>query len=105
MGDQILTLEGFVDRLLAEKGLAGSMEEEILNQMKADLESRVEDRINAEMLAALPADRIEDFESLVDQKGSKADDIHAYLKEHVPGFDEVVANALMSFRNTYLNLG
>ncbi len=105
MGDQTLTLEGFVDRLLAEKGLAGSMGEEILTQMKKDLESRVEDRINAEMLAALPADRVEDFEALVNQESSDANSIHEYLREHVPGFDEVVANALMSFRNTYLNLG
>jgi hypothetical protein len=105
MGDQTLTLEGFVDRLLAEKGLVGSMEEEILDQMKQDLESRVEDRINAEMLAALPADRVEDFEALVNKDASNPDEIHSYLKEHVPGFDEVIANALMSFRNTYLNLG
>ncbi|OGL70740.1 hypothetical protein A3C17_00810 [Candidatus Uhrbacteria bacterium RIFCSPHIGHO2_02_FULL_53_13] len=98
------TLEAFVDKLIDEKGLS-SMADDVLKQMKEDLLSRVEDRVNAEMLETLPADRVESFEALLNEESSSGDDVAAFLKEYVPNFDEVLANALMGFRHTYLNLG
>lgn len=99
-----LTLEAFVDKLIEEKGLS-SMADDVLTQMKADLLSRVEDRVNAEMLEALPSEKVEAFEELLNQESSTGDDVSSYLKENIPQFDEVLANALMGFRHTYLNLG
>ena len=98
------TLEAFVDKLIDEKGLS-SMADDVLDQMKVDLLLRVEDRVNAEMLEALPADRVEPFETLLNEASSTGDDVAVFLKKHVPNFDEVLANALMGFRHTYLNLG
>ncbi|MBI2476676.1 hypothetical protein HYV72_00725 [Candidatus Uhrbacteria bacterium] len=105
MGDITLTLEGFVERLLMEKGVLGSMEQEVEDELKADLVARVEDRVNAEMLAALPKEQATELEKLLEKSGSSGEDVHLFLREHIPAFDEVLANALMSFRNTYLNLG
>ncbi|MEK7529675.1 MAG: DUF5663 domain-containing protein [Patescibacteria group bacterium] len=98
------TLDAFVDKLIDEKGLS-SMADDVLVQMKADLLSRVEDRVNAEMLEALPSDRAEAFEVVLNEESSSSDDVAAFLKGNVSNFDEVLANALMGFRHTYLNLG
>lgn len=98
------TLEAFVDKLVDEKGLS-SMADDVLVQMKSDLLSRVEDRVNAEMIEALPSDRAEAFEMLLNADASSGDDVAKFLKENVSNFDEVLANALMGFRHTYLNLG
>lgn len=98
------TLEAFVNKLVDEKGLS-SMADDVLVQMKSDLLSRVEDRVNAEMIEALPSDRAEAFEVLLNADASSGDDVAAFLKENVSNFDEVLANALMGFRHTYLNLG
>ena len=54
------TLEAFVDKLIDEKGLS-SMADDVLKQMKEDLLSRVEDRVNAEMLETLPPHPLESF--------------------------------------------
>lgn len=98
------TLEAFVNKLIDEKGLS-SMADDVLVQMKSDLLSRVEDRVNAEMIEALPSDRAEAFEVLLNAESSSGDDVAKFLKENVSNFDEVLANALMGFRHTYLNLG
>ena len=52
-----MSLESFIDRLLEEKGLQ-NMEPAVLAEMKNDLLERVAERLNAEMIAALPQDKI-----------------------------------------------
>lgn len=104
MEDTQQPLAVFAERLLAEKGIQG-LDEEIMAQMRADLVSRAEDHINAAMLAALAPEQVEAFEALLGRDATTGDDVHAFLQEHVPAFDETMANALMGFRNTYLNLG
>ena len=99
-----LTLETFVDTLLKEKGVAVE-DVEVQTQLKADLLSRVEDRVNAEMLAALPPEHLEAFEKLVSDAGSTADQSVAFLKEKITDYSEVLARTLLAFRTAYLSLG
>ena len=93
-------LEVFLDRLIEEKGFAG-VEPEVLIEVKNDLRVRAEDRINASILASLPPDKLEEFERLLD--GATDEEIQQFCQSNIADYDQVVAAALVGFRDTYLN--
>jgi hypothetical protein len=94
-----MSLESFIDRLLEEKGLQ-NMEPAVLAEMKADLLERVADRLNAEMIAAMPQEKISELNELMD--GGNPEEVRAFLTSNVPNFDNVLAQTLLNFRTTYL---
>lgn len=100
MDQEITDLASFVDRLIAEKGLEG-LDADVLAEVRADLQSRVEDRINAAILAHLPPEKTPEFEKVLDAGDEKH--IQEFISTSVPNANEVVAEALMAFRQTYLN--
>lgn len=95
------SLEIFVSNLVAEKGFE-NLDAEVLAQIKVDLLDRVEDRINAVIVANMPADVLEYFEKLVDRGDTQ--EIQSFCAHHIPGLDEIIAKELVEFRKTYLNL-
>jgi len=91
----------FVDRLVEEKGFQG-LKEPVMEQIKKDLLSRVENRINAMMLQKMPASKLDDFEKLLDSKvGEKK--IQDFCQKNILNLDQEVASELLRFRNVYLN--
>ncbi|MDB5189827.1 MAG: hypothetical protein JWN49_153 [Parcubacteria group bacterium] len=93
-----MELEQFVDQLIAERGI-DSEDPEVRAQVKADLMERVEDRIQALILANLPEDQLEAFDEKL-SNGSD-EDVQEYLQATIPDFDGKVANELLLFRATY----
>jgi hypothetical protein len=93
------SLEAFVDRLLDEKGLEG-LDAEVLAQVRTDLMSRLEDRVNAAILAHMPEDQLPAFLKVLDSGDSA--EIQKFCVKHVPSLDEVVATELLGFRETYV---
>lgn len=85
---------------MAEKGLEG-LDTDVQQQVRADLVSRLEDRVNAALLAHLPPEKASELERLLDSGEEKQ--TQEFISAAVPHADEVVAEALMSFRQTYLN--
>lgn len=94
-------LNEFIDRLIEEKGL-DNLEEETLKQIKLDLHERLEDRINAAILEHMPPEKLEEFDSLLDAADESA--TQAFCKKNISNLDEVVAAALVAFRQTYLGM-
>lgn len=90
----------FVSRLIEEKKF-DNLDPEIVEQIKNDLLERVEDRINASILGHMPAEKLEEFNGLLD-KGS-AEKIQSFCKENIHDLDDVIAKELMNFRSIYLN--
>lgn len=98
--DTIIT---FVNKLLEERGVSAlGLEAEVLNQMREDLLSRVEDRINATILANLPADKLPELEGLLDQ--NSLEPVQDFCQKNVANLNELIAQELLMFRSTYLNL-
>lgn len=93
------SLELFADQLLEEKG-ADSLDEEIKATMKTDLVSRLEDKVNAIILAALPSEKLDEFSKMLD---GDLEGMDQFLKNNIPGFEEVLAAGLLEFRTTYLS--
>ena len=94
------SIETFVDRLIEEKGLNG-LDAEVLEQVKKDLSDRIEDRINAAVLAHLPSDKAPEFSKILET--ADAGTIQAFIVASVPNINDVVGEALTAFRTTYLN--
>jgi len=92
-------LDEFVNKLIEEKGL-DNLDVETLKQIKSDLMSRLEDRINAAILAALPPEKLENFEKILDQGGTE--EIQSFCSKNILNLDQLIASELMSFRQTYL---
>lgn len=95
------TLNEFVDRLAADKGLT-NLEPEVLAQVKKDLSDRLEDRVNAALASKLSPEKLEEFDKVLDSgEGERAG---KFLEDNVPDFTNVVAKALMDFKAIYLGV-
>ena len=90
----------FIERLMEEKNF-GDIKPETRGQIKEDLLGRVEDRINATILENIPAEKMEEFSRLIE--AGDAESVQVYCQKNIPDLDNVIAEALVSFRSTYLN--
>ena len=93
------SLGAFITKLIEEKGLEG-LDPDVLVQVRLDLESRLENRINATILANLPEEDLTEFSQLIDTADEAK--IQAYMKKRIPDLDNVIAVELLGFRQTYL---
>jgi len=90
----------FVGRLVEEKKFE-NLDSEVLDQIKSDLTDRVEDRINAVILAHLPPEKLEDFNDLLNS--DDAEKIQSFCQANIQNLDDVIAGELLDFRSSYLN--
>lgn len=93
-------LTTFVDRLLEEKGLS-SMDPMILAELRSDLQGRVEKHVNVALLAALPPQELPEFDRILASGDTAA--TQEFLQTKIPDAANVVAAALLRFRDTYLS--
>jgi len=94
-------LTTFVTRLVEEKQL-GNIDTEVLEQLKADLMDRVEDRVNMMILKNLPEDALIPFEKLLEEENTE--EIQKFCQQHIPNLQELLSAELLAFRKTYLDL-
>ena len=95
-------LKVFVDRLVAEKKFPETLETEVLNEIKADLLSRVEDRINGVIINNLSEEQLDEFNKLLDGKATdKA--VQEFCSKNIPDLAQLIASELIVFRNSYLS--
>jgi hypothetical protein len=92
------SLESFVDQILFEKN-ADSLSPEVRQEMKNDLLERVERRVNAAVVAALPSEKAEEFEKLVET--ASGEEIQAYCQKNIPDIEGVIAKELLEFKALY----
>lgn len=97
--EQMSTLEQFIERLIEEKGLV-HLEPEVLAEVREDLMTRVNERLNAEMVAALPEGKVDELNVLIDKDDEGA--IRDFFMTNVPNVQDVFARTLMDFRSAYL---
>lgn len=93
------SLSDFINELLKEKDISG-LDPEVVAQLKTDLETRLEDRINAAIVEKIPDDKLSEFEDLLDNPN--ADKISAFLNDNIVDLESVVALELINFRKLYL---
>lgn len=98
--DQSSALEAFVKRLMAEK-YSADLDPELAQQIQADLLHQAEERIKAAIFASIPADKLDEFDRLLD--GQDDETVQQFVAEAVPDLAEVTAQALFELRASYLS--
>ncbi len=97
-----LDLVLFVDRLIEEKNFPEGLEKEVVGQIKADLLSRVEDRVNAVIINNLSEDKLDEFMKLLDSDISDSE-MQNFCADNIPELPQLLASELMVFKQTYLS--
>lgn len=97
-----LDLKMFVDRLYVEKKFPEDLEKEVVDQIKSDLMSSVEKRINAVIVTNLSEEKLVEFNKMLD--GDITDvEMQKFCSDNIPNLDQLIASELIVFKDTYLS--
>lgn len=97
-----LDLVAYVDRLVEEKKYPADLEKEVVDQIKADLLSKVEDRVNAVIISNLSEEKLEEFTNLLDSNISD-EEMQKFCSDNIPNLAQLIATELIVFKQTYLS--
>jgi ATP phosphoribosyltransferase len=97
-----LDLAMFVDRLIEEKKFPESLEKEVIDQIKSDLLTRVEARMNAVLISNMPPDKLEEFNKLLDNNATD-EEVQKFCGDSIPDLQQIMASELMVFKQKYLS--
>lgn len=92
----------YLKQLLADAGqknLDAALEEQMIN----DLNVRLEDRLILAAIDNLTQEQQNEFGRMAEDKVEPAK-MQAYLQKNIPNYDNVFAQALIDFRETYLSV-
>ena len=92
----------FLNKLLEDAGM-DNVSADVRQQMFTDLKNRLEDRFLATIIANLQEEQITTFRELL-ENGGDADKINQFLSINLPNANELFAQSMLSFRDTYLGL-
>lgn len=93
-------IPSFADSLIEAKGLS-YLNESVLAEMRKDLITRVENRINAIIASNIPENVHAEFEKLVASEASD-EEVQKFCIEKVPNLQSLVVADLAEFQNVYL---
>lgn len=97
MGDE---LNQYMSDIIAEKGLSG-VDEAVRAQLIADMKERYSAMLDRALIEALPEDKIEGLNALLDSEVSDGD-VQQYIVSAGVDTRQVVAQTLLRFRELYL---
>ena len=92
-------INDFISRLVKERNLE-NLDKEVIMQIKNDLKDRVIETINATIIEKMPADKLGEFENLLDT-GSEQD-IQDFCVKNIQNFASLIGLVLSEFATTYL---
>lgn len=95
------SIDQFVENLLVERGMTG-VDEAVLAELRADLKERLSERLNAEMVALLDSEKVEELNDLMDAD-AEVNIVREFFMSNVPNYQDVFARTLMDFRTSYLS--
>lgn len=94
------SISKFVDELIQQKGLT-NLDKETLDQIKSDLVERLENRINAAILAKMPINKLDEFNTLLDLNDEEK--TQNFVKENIPNLEELITIELVNFQKLYIS--
>ena len=95
-------LSQFVEDLMTQKGFKEKLDEEIFAGVKQDLKTSLERRINAAVVANLPAEKLSVFEEMLDSGDQQG--LQKLCQDEIPNFKEIIMAELLNFKKTYLGV-
>lgn len=95
-------LDIFIDDILTAKNLSG-VTDEVRKDLVADMKSRLLDQVNKGLIAALPEDKFDEFDRLLDDENVNEDQIQQFIVDSGVDVQKVTVNIMLRFRDLYLN--
>jgi len=96
-----IDLQAFVERLVEEKKYPADLEKGVVDQIKADLLSRVEDRVNMTIISNLSEEKLGEFNELMNKNVSD-EEMRKFCSDNIPDLAQLIASELIVFRQTYI---
>ena len=96
-----LDLKMFVDRLVEEKKYPEDLEKEVVDQIKKDLLSRVEDTVNMVIISNLSESKLAEFNDLMDKNVSD-EEMQKFCSDNIPRLSQLISTELIVFKQNYL---
>ncbi len=94
-------LDTFVDSLITEKHLPG-LTEEGRKYVFDELKSSLIDHINRAVLNALPEDKLDELDSLMDREDTTPETLQAFISNSHVDVARITAETILYFRSLYL---
>lgn len=95
-----IMIEQFIEKLTVDAGMSEKLDAETLVGLKKDLKERLENRIKAMILSQVPAQKLSEFESLIDSGDESS--TQKFCNENIVDFPELLAAEFLNFRNRYI---
>lgn len=90
----------FVDKIIATKGFAENVDEEIKQQLRDDLLTELSDRINRAIVESLTPEQVVKLEHILDT--NQIDKIQPFLHNQGINVSGLVARVMSEFQSSYL---
>ena len=94
-------LNQFVTNLLTEKGIT-HVDPLVMDEYRADLLIRLSERLNAEMVALLAPEHVEQLNELL-EADAEPESLREFFIINVPNYEAVFTQTLADFRTAYLS--
>lgn len=94
-------LEIFIEQLLEDKGVT-NLTGEVREGVKASIAERLLDEIDRSLFEALPEDKANELDRLLDNENFDQDEMVDFMRESGVDVVRVTANTMAQFRNFYL---
>ena len=95
-------IDGFIDGILKEKGMTDAMDG-VYRELHADMKIRLMDQIDRAVLDAMPEEKIDELNALMDSNPNATDeDLQAIVQSSGVNAATVTAKTLLRFRDLYL---
>ncbi len=94
-------LDKFIEDILVAKNLSG-MSDEVKMQLISDLKARLLDQINRALIEALPDDKLDEFNLLLDSGNVSDESLQQFIIQSGVNIQQVTAKTMLLFRDLYL---
>jgi hypothetical protein len=94
-------LDKFIGDILEAKKLSG-FDDDVRVQLIADLKQQLLDQINRAIINALPEDKLDEFNALLEDPNNTDESIQSFIMNSGVNINRVTTTTMLRFRELYL---
>ena len=94
----------FIKEMLSAKAWNQQVDDEVKAQLESDLRSRLMDQIDQAVVEALPEDKVDGLNELLDKEASE-EEIQQYIAASGVDVQRITTETMLRFRDLYLGPG
>jgi len=95
-------LDKFVEEILEAKKLPGVIDDEVRQQLHADLKNNLLDQINKALINALPEEKIDELNALLDDDLVTEEKVQKLIAQSGIDVQRITTQTMILFRSLYL---